>query len=126
MADLLGIIKTAREQGIAAFNKAARLTNEDKGNLMITYCLKNLKCRKINDWGRDLDTDQYLGLGQNGWIIYTHDIENGAGEIEIINSNVKRLTDKDILDYILSDECTNKEFLQFMKKTADSYDGLYF
>lgn len=114
MPNIQAIIKSSREKGTADFTKFAVKTNCDMGKLMITFCTYTKDVRKINDWGRDRDSDVYIGLDQNGWIKYSQEIDNGAGPIQIQDESTVSLTDNDILKFL--ENCTDEDYLSFMSK----------
>jgi len=114
MANLGGIIEKARIEGIANFEKYAAQTNDNMGNYMISFLTKTLHSRKVNDWGRDEDTDMYIGLDKNGWIKYTHDIQYLAGPAKIKDNYISNLSDQDVEAYLTSETCTDDEYLDFM------------
>lgn len=119
MASLSRIIEKARAEGISNFEKYAHKTNTDIGNYMIPFLTKTLHSRKVNDWGRDEDTDMYIGLDKDGWIKYTHDIKYFAGPPQVKNGNIKNMNDKDIEDYLTGSDCTDNEYLDFMSKASE-------
>lgn len=115
------IIKRVREEAIKRYDSRKALTNIDMGHEMITFTTKTLSTRKVNDWGRDEDEDLYIGVDETGWIKYTHTIEYLVGPAKIKNPSVQRLTDEDIYQYLISEECTNNEYLSFMKTAYEFY-----
>ena len=117
--DLLDLIKHVREVSIKNFEELSVKTNKDMGYIMVIFNSKTLCTRKVNDWGRESDNDWYLGIGENGWIIYTHTIESMAGPAKITDSNVMGVVDNYVFEYLLSDECDISKYLDFMEKCIE-------
>ena len=86
---------------------------------MVVFNSKTLHTRKVNDWGREVDNDWYLGIDENSWIIYSHTIESMVGPTEITDSNVNQVVDNDVLEYLLSDECDTPKYLDFIEKCVE-------
>lgn len=117
MVILEELVTRVREQGVAQFEKFADMTNTDKGKYMIVFLSNTLNSRKVNDWGRDEDTDIYLGLDNKGWIKYKHTIEYLAGPSKIKDTSTINLNDTDVVNYLKSEECTIDGYLSFMSKS---------
>lgn len=113
MVDLKKIIKDSREEGIKDFDSKSIFTNTDVGKRMIEFCSRNLDVKKVSDWGRDEDTDRFIGLDKSGWIEYIQHNENGDGAFKIISEETRNLADNDIFNFLQND-CTNKEFMDFI------------
>jgi hypothetical protein len=120
--DLKKIISKSRINGTQRFEEDKKFTNTDEGNEMITFCSKTIRTKKVNDWGRDEDDDQYIGLDRNGWIKYTHTIEYLAGPLKIKEASVLALNDDSIFNYLTSEECSNEEYLDFIAKARKYYN----
>lgn len=119
--NLKSIVENSRINGLEYYDTNKQFTNTDEGKEMICFCTKTLSIRKIGDWGREEDSDVFIGLSKEGWIKYTHDIENGCGPIKINNPYTRLLNDTDIINYLQSDECTDEEYLMFMSKAYKYY-----
>lgn len=119
--DLMNIVKSSRINGIKNYDNNKTFTNTDEGKEMVRFCTKTVRVRTISSWGRDEDSDVYIGLSNDGWIKYTHDIENGCGPIKINNPLTRKLSDIDITSYLQSDECTDEEYLMFMSEAYKFY-----
>jgi len=111
---LLELIERFRVDKTSKFDNLKKHTNDDEGKEMITIYDKNLSVRKVNDWGRDEDTDFYLGLDSEGWITYVQVNHNLAGPFKIINEDITRVTDQYVLDYIKEN---NEAYEAFINKT---------
>lgn len=111
--DIKKLIKASECVGIDNFRDIAKFTNTDEGKLMIVFLSRTLNTIKVNDWGREKDTDEYLGLDDKGWIIYTHDIEHLAGPVKITNEYVKRIDVNDVFDIV--SKLSVKEYLDFVE-----------
>ena len=114
MVDLKYVISKCRELGIKDYNLHKGMTNTDMGKEMIVFCTRTLSTRKLSDWGSEEDTDRYIGLDAEGWIEYTHDIGHMAGVLRISNECTTRLSDEQILSFLLSNECITAEYVMFM------------
>ncbi len=119
--DLKEIIRTARINGIKRFEEDKAFTNTDEGKEMIRFCDRTVHTRKVSDWGREEDDDEYIGLDANGWIKYSHSIEHLAGPVKIKDKYTHTLDDDSIYKYLTSEECSNKEYLDFMEKARKYY-----
>lgn len=119
--NLKEIISKVRSKAIENYEADKKFTNTDMGKEMIIFTRKNIDCRKVNDWGRDEDTDLVIGIVQEGWIKYTQTIHWGAGPLSIESSNTVNVDDDFIVNYLNSDECTNKEFMNFMRVACKYY-----
>lgn len=91
---LLEIIEKMRLDKTKNFDKLKKYTNSDEGKEMVTIYDTNISVKKVNDWGRDEDTDFYLGLNSDGWITYVQKNHNLAGKFKIIDEDVTRVDDK--------------------------------
>ena len=87
---------------------------------MISFFSGSIHTRKVNDWGRDEDTDYILGIAENGWEKYITVIEFGAGKAVVINEERRFLGDNDVLN--LLDEINIKQYLAFMSKANEVYN----
>lgn len=112
------VVKAARKIGCNNFNEFAAKTNSDEGMLMVAFVGRTLHSRKVSDWGREEDTDEFIGLNKSGWIIYTHEIEWGAGPVRIKDENVKSINDEEIIK-IFNNDFNLKEQLDFIEKCID-------
>ena len=112
--NLSKIVKNARESSIKRYDENKGFTNKDEGYEMIVFCTKTVSTRKVNDWGRDIDHDVYLGIDKSGWIIYSHHIEYLAGPIKIIDPKVEKVSDDYVTRYLQSEDCTDDEYLMFI------------
>ncbi len=119
--NLKQIIEKVRVKGIEKYEQDKHFTNTDKGKEMITFCCKTIDCRKVNDWGRDEDTDLFIGLDKDGWVKYINKVHCGAGPLTIKSENAVGVDDDFIVNYLNSSECTNEEFMDFMKKACSYY-----
>lgn len=108
---LLELIEKMRLDKTKNFDKLKGRTNDDEGKEMITIYYTNLSVKKVNDWGRDEDTDFYLGLDSDGWITYVQKNHNLAGPFKIIDENITSVDDKYVLNYIKNNEEAYEEFL---------------
>lgn len=119
MFDLREIVVMCREKGCEKFERYAEFTNTDEGKYMITFMQKTESCRKVNDWGREEDKDIVIGLDKEGWIVYYQTNQNCAGEFKILKEHTERTTDDYIMNYLQGEECTNANYLQFMKNAYE-------
>ncbi|WP_130861447.1 hypothetical protein [Bacilliculturomica massiliensis] len=88
---------------------------------MISFMTITRNVRKVNDWGREEDADEFVGLNEDGWILYSHDIEYGAGEPKIKNEKTQPLSDENVYDLLMGDTFGTKQFLQFMATAYKFY-----
>lgn len=114
--ELLQVIEEMRIDKTKDFDTLKRFTNTDEGIEMISIYYTNLFVRKVNDWGRDEDTDFYLGLDKDGWITYIQKSNNSDGPFEIIDEKVERVDDRYVLEYIKSN---TEAYNMFMSKAKD-------
>lgn len=119
--NLKEIVETVRIKSIEKYEEDKCFTNTNMGKEMIEFCSKTIDCRKVNDWGRDEDTDLFIGLDDQGWVKYINTVHCGAGPLEIKSENIIRVDDDFIVNYLKSSQCTNKEFMWFMKKACNYY-----
>lgn len=98
----LDLIKKLKETATSKFEELSSYTNCDEGYKMIILFSQTIHTRKINDWGREEDTDLYFGLDSSGWILYQHNIEHMVGNLKITNESVKKLFPEESLNYINS------------------------
>lgn len=115
------IIERSRKGAIERYEYNKGYTNTDEGHEMIVFITKTVTSRKLNDWGREEDEDIYIGIDREGWIKYSHTIEHFTGPIKIKNPRVTKLSDEYIVEYLESNECTDKEYLMFMSKAYKFY-----
>lgn len=119
--NLKEIVSKVRENSIEKYETDKRLTNTDMGKDMIVFTSKTIDCRKVNDWGRDEDTDLFIGISENGWIKYIQTVHWGTGPMSIQSQNTITVDDDFIVNYLNSNECTNKEFMSFMRVACNYY-----
>lgn len=119
--DLKDILRTVRINATNNYDNDKILTNTDEGKEMIYFSSKTIDCKKVNDWGRDEDTDLFIGLDKSGWILYTQVSHNLAGPFKIISENVLEVDDDYLANYFNSQNSTNKEFMQFIGNAAKYY-----
>lgn len=110
----LELIKKVREVSLKHFDKLSGNTNEHFTERMVLFMEQPGRTRKINDWGRDEDTDYYIGIGANGWIKYTTVIELGFGKTVLNDEHTLHMTDENILDML--NESRVKDYLSFMNR----------
>lgn len=110
----LELIKKIREVSLKHFDELSRNTNEYFKERMVFFMEQPGRTRKINDWGRDEDTDYHIGVGTNGWIKHTTVIELGAGKTILNDEHTLPMTDKDILDML--NKSRVKDYLSFMNR----------
>lgn len=120
--NLKEIVESVRLNGIKEYDTDKHLTNTDEGKEMIVFSSRTINCRTVSSWGRDEDTDLFLGLDRNGWVKYIQVSECGAGKFKITSQNDITINDDDIVNYLNSDDCTNEEFIDFMKKACKYYN----
>lgn len=119
--NLKEIVSKVRLKAIENYETDKKFTNTDMGKEMIIFTSKNIDCRKVNDWGRDADTDLIIGIVQEGWVKYIQTVHCGAGPLSIESENVLLVDDDFIVNYLNSDKCTNKEFMSFMRVACNYY-----
>jgi hypothetical protein len=112
--DLLKLIETAQIIGCTHFNQFAENIYSDEEFKMIHFMNEPGMTRKINDWGRDEDTDISIGLSRNGWIRYTHICEIGVGNKKLIETDSTCISTNEVLS--LLEKSTIKEYLNFIEK----------
>lgn len=74
MKTIIDKLKMAKEVGIRDYEKLKEKTNTNQGEEMIILASRTLRERIIGEI-RQEDTDEYIGINKDGWVIYTHDIE---------------------------------------------------
>jgi len=132
--NLQSIVEISRINGTKAYDTNKEFANINEGKEMIRFCSKTVCVRKINDWVTDENSDIYIGLSKDGWIKYTHDLQNGCGLIQYTNDlqnscgvikannwDTCLLSDTDIINFLKSNECTDEEYLMFMSKAYTFY-----
>lgn len=117
--DLREILETVKETALKDYDKLKHFTNTDEGKEMIVFCKKTIACKKVNDWGRDRDTDMFIGLDDSGWIIYIQESESFVGPFEIISEQTKSIDENYLMNYFHSKDCLNNEFIRFMKVACE-------
>lgn len=122
--NLKEIISEVRNKAIERYETDKRLTNIDMGKDMIVFTSKTIDCKKVNDWGRDEDTDLFIGISENGWVKYIQTVHCGAGPLRIQSQNTLDVDDDFIANYLNSNECTNKEFMNFMRVACNYYSSI--
>ena len=85
---------------------------------MIVFTTRTIRERHLTDL-RDEDIDEYLGIYNGEWILYTHDIEYFQGPIKIKNEKIQILSSKQVLDYI--NELDDKNYMSFLKESCKIY-----
>lgn len=114
--DILKLISRVREVGLKNFDELSNCVNGYSKEVMIYFTDKPGGTRKISDWGRDEDTDYYIGISKDkkGWAIHETIIEVGAGETELKSKNTYAKTDINIMNEL--NLATLKRYLDFMNK----------
>lgn len=107
-------IKQCREFGTRNFSRLSQRTNIDKGAQMIILWTTTTSTKVVGNWGRERDHDVYIGLNENGWIRYSHDVEHLCGPTEISNEQTKVLSDSDIIDFL--NNCSADERAEFITR----------
>lgn len=97
---------------IENFEQYSSYTNTDEGNLMYEIFDKLVHSRKISDWGREEDTDEYYGIDKNGWTKYTQICQSGNGPFEIIREFSTTLSSEEMFQIYLENK---DKFLEFQK-----------
>lgn len=116
---LLELITKIREVCISNFNELSKSTHSEDaewGVNMVYFMRLPGSSRKINDWGRDEDTDYIIGVSQKGWIEYKTVIQCGAGESELISDEEYQLSDNRILEIL-----NNGSLVQYLEFIAKCY-----
>jgi len=114
------LMELLRKKSIEKFDelktKPCGLTEKE----MVCFFSGSIHTRKVNDWGRDEDTDYVLGITENGWEKYITVIEVGAGKSVVTDESSKFLENRNILD--LLDEINVKQYLAFMARANEVYN----
>lgn len=119
--NLKEIVSTVRVEAIKNYERDKEFTNTNMGKEMVRFTTTTIGYRKISDWGRDEDTDLFIGISQEGWIKYIQTVQYGFGSVSIESENTINVDDDFIVNYLNSDECTNKEFMNFMRIACKYY-----
>ncbi len=116
--ELIKIIQETKVNTLSNFDTLKIFTNTDIGHIMVVFYHKTLNSRQGSGrCGADIDNDLYLGIDASGWVLYTHTIEyNGGSPAKITESSVHNLDDVQLHQYLLSDNCTNQDFINFMNQ----------
>ncbi|WP_373845192.1 hypothetical protein [Clostridium sp.] len=114
--DMIKLISRVREVGLKNFDELSSCVNGYSKEMMIYFMSDPGKTRKINDWGRDEDTDYHIGISKDkkGWAIHETIIQSGAGEAELKGKKTNSKTDTDILNGLK--QGTLKSYLDFIHK----------
>lgn len=119
MRDLKKILMKVKENGIKYYDELKSRTNDDEGKEMIVFVSKTLNERHVSDI-RDEDTDEYIGITKDGWVIYTHDIEYFGGPIRIKNANTLNVNEETVIERLK--EYDDDEYVNFMGKVSKIYN----
>lgn len=118
------LISAVRKTVLENFKELASHTIRDEGHLMVEFSFSTLHNRKINNSGREENTDRFVGIDENGWVEYVHTIAHGGGPIEILSSHINHFDDDEIISFLTGEKCRILEYLDFMK-TCEKMKGKY-
>lgn len=93
------------------FDKYAKPISALTQNAYVNLLNISSSTRKVDDWGRDEDSDVFLVIDSNGaWCKYTLVLQIGAGKPEVIKENLQKLSFDDVWAEVcaLSDEMKEK------------------
>lgn len=96
MVDLKKILIQVKEKALKHYDELKSKTNDDEGKEMVIFASRTLHEGHVTDL-RDEDTDEYIGITKDGWIVYTHDIEYFDGPIDIKNQNTTNINEDTLL-----------------------------
>jgi len=119
--NLQNIVEITRINGMKKYDINKEFINSDESKEIIRFCNKTVCIRRTNDYSRNKDNEIYIGLNKEGWIKYTHDLQNGSEFIKINDWYTCLLSDTDIINFLQSDECTDEEYLMFMSTAYTFY-----
>lgn len=111
--NLLKLIEKFEEIGIKYFNDLSACIDGHTNKKMILFTNQPGETRKINDWGRDEDTDYHIGISETGWEKYVTIYEVGAGETVLLEDRSIKLSSEDVLEIV--NQSRIKDYLYFMK-----------
>lgn len=119
------ILKLIQDVRMVCVKNYDRLKCEVDGinhKIMVSFFYLPGKTKKINDWGRDEDTDYAIGITESGWEIYETIEEVGAGPTKVISTSCSSLTDEEIADRLENGRLLDYiEFFAKVKKLVDDY-----
>lgn len=116
--DYIKILKNVKENAIDKYEELKSRTNDDQGPEMIVFTSRTIYSGHVNDI-RDEDTDEYIGITKDGWVIYTHDIEYFGGPIKIKNEQTVNVGEQSVID--LLEKYDDDEYLRFMEHVCKLY-----
>lgn len=84
----------------------------------IVFFSKTLSSKLINGGAGDRDTDQYVGIRQNGWVMYevVTEISGIGGPTLSDRTSQKNLTDQELEDYFNGPNSSLGEISRFINK----------
>lgn len=87
---------------------------------MVYFATEGGKTRKISDWGRDEDTDYYIGIDKNGWCRYTTVLQCGAGPTSMTSAATSKLTPRQVFNVL--NNLDLEGWLEFIAKCHDVFE----
>lgn len=111
--NLMKVIEEINRIAIKNYDKLSEEVTGLSKKKYIDFVQLEARTKKVNDWGRDCDTDTDLVINQKGWATYTTVIEVGAGKSELLEEYENNLSFDEVAQYI--------EQLDFVKEMKFFY-----
>ncbi|PWX08369.1 hypothetical protein ACSW93_06415 [Clostridium perfringens] len=111
------LIEKIEEISIKYFDELSCNINGFSKKKLVFFMEKPGSSRRVNDWGRDEDTDYYIGVSENGWEEHITVMECGAGETVLLEEKTQSISNDQLLKIL--NESNLKNYLKFMNKCYD-------
>ncbi|WP_308779632.1 hypothetical protein [uncultured Clostridium sp.] len=119
MTKLIDVLKEVKEKALKHYEELKSRTNDDEGKEMIVFTSRTIHTRNVSDI-REEDTDEFIGITNEGWIVYKHDIQYFGGPIKISNESFWNIEEEKLIKVL--EEYSNDEYVSFISKVSSIYD----
>lgn len=119
MTKLIDVLKDVKEKSLKHYEDLKGRTNDDEGKEMIVFTSRTIHTRRVNDI-REEDTDEYIGITNEGWIVYKHDIEYFGGPIKISNDSFWNIDEEKLIKIL--EEYSKDQYVSFISKVSSIYN----
>lgn len=114
----LDMIKFVRERTLELFNKLDKYPY--KGIDFISHVIKEVDSRYCQGGMGDITSMEILGIDKSGWLIIISVEEAGPYKNGLLEQRIiRRLDDKETLDYLLSEKYDQSDRNIFISKNED-------